>query len=333
MGEMRVSRDGAVVAALVVLAATACGTRPAPTPTPATSEGSVQALNREIALAATGTEARRPPDYRIGPDDLLEVTLFDVEGRNGEPRQVDVRVSQSGSVTLPLVGQVELGGQTAAAAETALREHFRRFIRDPQIAVFVKEYRSYRVSVVGYVEKPGVFDISGERSLLEILAMAGGLNDRAGKTVQVTRRHPEKLETLLVDLDRLAKEGDTGLNLTMMPGDVVNVPKAGVVYVQGSVKKPGAYRLRDAMTLTQAISAAGGPDEKLANANGTRLFRRGANGDRQEVGIDMGDINRGKVEDVMLVENDIVVVPMSVPRYVVDRFIGGIGMGLSIPVF
>jgi protein involved in polysaccharide export with SLBB domain len=113
----------------------------------------------------------------------------------------------------------------------------------------------------------------------------------------------------------------------------VNVPKAGVVYVQGSVKKPGAYRLRDAMTLTQAISAAGGPDEKLANTGGTRLFRRGPNGERQEVPIDMGAIDRGRIEDTMLLENDIVVVPMSLPRYVVDRFIGGVGMGLSVPIF
>jgi polysaccharide export outer membrane protein len=330
---MRSSRDGAAVAALLLLAAVACGTRRVVNQTPATTDTGVQALNREIALAATGTEARRPPDYRIGADDLLEVTLFDVEGRNGEPRQVDVRVAQSGVVTLPLVGQVEVGGQTAAGAEAALREHYRRYIRDPQIAVFVKEYRSYRVSVVGYVAKPGVFDVSGERTLLEVLALAGGLNERAGKTVQISRRHPDRIETLLVDLDRLAHEGDPTLNLTMMPGDVVNVPKAGVVYVQGSVKKPGAYRLRDAMTVTQAISAAGGPDEKLANAGGTRLFRRGPNGERQEVDIDMGAINSGKVEDTMLVENDILVVPMSLPRYVVDRFIGGIGMGLSVPVF
>jgi polysaccharide export outer membrane protein len=329
---MRVNRGRAVVAAVGLVATLGCGGPPV-SPAPAQTESGVQALNREIALAATGTEVRRPTDYRIGPDDLLEVTLFDVEGRNGEPRHIDVRVAQSGSVTLPLIGQVELGGQTGAAAETTLREQYRRFIRDPQIAVFVKEYRSYRVSVVGYVEKPGVFDISGERTLLEVLAMAGGLSERAGKTVQISRRHPDRLETLVVDLDRLAHEGDGALNLNMMSGDVVNVPKAGVVYVQGSVKKPGAYRLRDAMTLTQAISAAGGPDEKLANAGGTRLFRRGPNGERQEVPIDMGAIDRGKVEDTMLVENDIVVVPMSLPRYVVDRFIGGVGMGLSVPVF
>jgi polysaccharide export outer membrane protein len=331
---MRVCRGRAVVTALCVVAGLGCSASRVANQAPNPPENAgVGALNQQIALSATGTEARRLPDYRIGPDDLLEVTLFDVEGRNGEPRQIDVRVSQSGSVTLPLIGQVDVGDQTSSAAETTIRESYRRFIRDPQIAVFVKEYRSYRVSVVGYVEKPGVLEISGERTLLEVLAMAGGLNDRAGKTVQISRRHPDRLETLFVDLDRLAHEGESSLNLTMKPGDVVNVPKAGVVYVQGSVNKPGAYRLRDAMTVSQAISAAGGPDEKLANQGGTRLFRRGPNGERQEVAINMGAINEGKVEDTMLVENDIVVVPMSLPRYVVDRFIGGIGMGLSVPIF
>jgi len=302
------------------------------TPAPATAL-ELQALNREIALAGAGTASTRAPDYKIGPDDLLEVTLFDIEGKDGEPRRIAVRVSQSGLVTLPLVGQVSAGGLTAVQAERALRDQYRRYIHEPQITVFVKEYRSYRVSVVGYVEKPGVFDVSGERTLLEVLAMAGGLNAKAGKTVQVSRRRDDRMETLFVDLDRLSHDGDMRLNLTMMPGDVVNVPKAGVVYVEGSVKKPGAYRLRDAMTVTQAIGAAGGPDDKLAKKGGTRLFRRGTSGERQEIPIDLAAINAGKAEDPMLVENDIVVVPMSLPRYVVDRFIGGIGMGLSVPIF
>src|SRR5262245_53088139 len=128
MGERRVRRSGVGVAALLLVAATACGSRRVVNQTPAPTDAvGVQALNREIALAATGTEARRPADYQIGADDLIEVTLFDVEGRNGEPRQVSVRVSQSGSVTLPLIGQVMLGGHTAATAEVALREQYRRY--------------------------------------------------------------------------------------------------------------------------------------------------------------------------------------------------------------
>lgn len=294
--------------------------------------GEITALNQQIALAA-GQKSNAPSDYRIGADDLLEITLFDIETKDGQPRTVSARVSQGGNVTLPLVGQMDVGGKTPIEAEAVLRERYRKFIHEPQIAVFVKEYRSYRVSVVGHVEKPGVFEVTGERTLLEVLAMAGGLNEKAGKTLQISRRTPDKLETLFVDLDQLAQEGDMKLNLTMKSGDVVNVPKAGVVYVQGSVKKPGSYRLRDAMTLTQAIGAAGGPDEKLSNSGGVRLFRRGESGAREEVSVDMAAINDGKTQDVKLVENDIVVVPMSLTKYVVDRFIGGVGMGLSIPIF
>jgi polysaccharide export outer membrane protein len=300
-------------------------------PTPAAA-GEIASLNREIAVAA-GRKSTAPSDYHIGADDLLEVTLFDIEGKDGQPRTVSARVSQSGNVTLPLIGGMDIGGKTPVEAEAVLKERYRKFIHEPQIAVFVKEYRSYRVSVVGHVEKPGVFEVTGERTLLEVLAMAGGLNEKAGKTLQISRRGEDKLETLFVDLDRLAEEGDMQLNLTMRPGDVVNVPKAGVVYVQGSVKKPGSYRLRDAMTLTQAIGAAGGPDEKLSNSDGVRLFRKGQSGGREEVEVDMSAINQGKTQDIRLVENDIVVVPMSLTKYVVDRFIGGVGMGLSIPVF
>jgi polysaccharide export outer membrane protein len=329
--------QGRPIAVTLLLLAAGCGgaarlANQVPAPRDSGENPEVQALNREIALAAGG-HATNAPDYRIGPDDLLEVTLFDIESKEGEPRRVTARVSQTGTITLPLVGHVQIAGKSPVDAEGQLREQYKRFIHEPQITVFVKEYRSYRVSVVGYVEKPGVFEISGQRTLLEVLAMAGGLNRRAGKTVQVTRRRDDRLETLLIDLDRLSHDGDMQLNLTMVSGDVVNVPKAGIVYVQGSVKKPGAYRLRDAMTVSQALGAAGGPDDKLANKGGIRLFRRTTKGDRQEIPIDIEAINNGKSEDLQLVENDIVVVPMSLPRYVVDRFIGGIGMGLSVPVF
>ena len=326
---------GRVGGLLLLLMAAACATPRRIADRIATVDGEnsdVAALNRDIALAA-GQRSAGSVDYRIGADDLLEVTLFDVESRNGEPRQIVTRVSQSGLITLPLVGGVAVGSRTPVEAESLLRERYRKFIHDPQLAVFVKEYRSYRVSVVGYVGKPGVYEVSGERTLLEVLAMARGLNEKAGKTVQISRPSADRAQTMVVDLDRLSRDGDMRFNLTMMPGDVVNVPKAGVIYVEGNVKKPGAYRLRSGMTATQAIAAAGGPDDKLADKGRIRLFRREESGDRQEIPIDVGAINRGKIEDIALAENDIIVVPMSLPRYVVDRFIGGVGMGLTLPIF
>lgn len=324
------SLGGAWLAAgLVVLLATAgCMVRPRAVPEPPPADREIEQLNRDIALAA----GQATKDYTVGAEDLLEVTLFDIEEENGEPRKIETRVSQTGYITLPLVGMVKVIGLTPIELEQKLHERYRRYIRDPQITVLVKEYRSYRVSVVGFVEKPGVFEISGQKTLLEVLAMAGGLNPEAGKTIQVTRRTPQGLHTYFIDLDRLSRQGDVRLNLPMQPGDVVNVPKAGVYYVEGSVKKPGAYKLRDDMTVTQALAAAGGPDERLARVGGMTLFRRMPNGERKAIHIDIAAIRAGKARDVKVADNDVIVVPMSGLKYVVDRFIGSVGMGLSFPV-
>ena len=284
-------------------------------------------LNRRIAAAATEGEASR--EYVVGPEDLLEISLFDVEEEDGEPQRIPARVSHTGVISLPLIGQVEVSGLSPLETEDLLRERYRKFIHDPQITVFVKEYRSYRVSVVGYVQKPGLYEISGEKTLLEVLGMAGGLNEDAGTTVQLTRRTPEGLQTNYIDLDMLLSEGDMRFNALVGPGDVVTVPKAGVFYVEGSVKKPGSYPLRGALTVTQAIATAGGPEERLAKVGGTTLYRRGRNGQREAVPIDIGAIRSGRAKDPEVSESDVIVVPMSSMKYVAELLVGRIGVGIS----
>jgi len=291
----------------------------------------ISTLNQQIVSAAATSSVAT--DYNIGAEDLLEVTLFDIQAEKGEPQRVPVRVSQSGVVNLPLVGRVQAGGLTVERLEESLRERYKRFIRDPQVTVFVKEYRSYRVSVVGYVEKAGIIEISGEKTLLEVLALAGGLNKEAGKTVQLTRQTAEGGRTFVIDLDRLARGGDTRLNVPIRSGDIVNVPKAGVFYVEGSVKKPGAYPLLEEVTITQALATAGGADESLSKLSGTTLFRKLPNGDREAIPIQLAAIRAGKANDILIAENDVILVPMSGVKWLVDRFIGSIGMGLAIPAF
>lgn len=325
------TRVAPVAAALLltVLCSACWVRRPPRLPEKNAGANEIEALNRKIAAAVTA--AKR--DYTIGAEDLLEVTLFDIQGAGGEPRVVKSRVSASGLITLPLVGQVQAAGLTTSELETSLREKFRRFIHDPQITVFVEEYRSYRVSVVGYVEKPGVLEVSGDKTLLEVLAMAGGLNKDAGRTVQLTRNVGGEVRTAIIDLDRLSRKGDISLNVTMLPGDVVNVPKAGVFYVEGSVRKPGAYPLIDTVTVTQALATAGGIDPRLGKAGGTTLYRRSKGGEREIIHVDIDAIRKGRAEDILVKEDDVLVVPMSSVKFVVDRFIGSIGMGLAIPAY
>ena len=284
-------------------------------------------LNRKLVAAATVSPSSR--EYIVGPEDLLEVSLFDVEEREGEPQRIPTRVSQNGIISLPLIGQVEVSGRSALEIEDLLRERYRTFIHDPQITVFVKEYRSYRVSVVGYVEKPGLYEISGEKTLLEVLGLAGGLSDEAGTTVQLTRRTEEGLRTYYIDLDNVLREGDMRFNMPLSSGDVLSVPKAGVFYVEGSVKKPGSYPLREPITVTQAIATAGGPEERLASVGGTTLYRRGGDGGREAVPIDVDAIRSGRAEDPWVSENDVIVVPMSRAKYVAELLIGRVGIGIS----
>jgi len=214
-----------------------------------------------------------------------------------------------------------------------LRKRYKKFIHEPQITVFIKEYRSYRVSVVGYVEDPGLYEISGDKTLLAALGMAGGLNDAAGTTVRLTRRTDKGLRTYYIDLDRVLLEGDMSLNVPLLAGDVVNVPKAGIFYVEGSVKNPGSYPIRGALTVTQAIATAGGSDPRLAKESATTLFRRGRNGEREAIPIDLDGIRSGRVPDLQVAENDVILVPMSTAKFVTQMFVSRIGIGYSINGF
>jgi polysaccharide export outer membrane protein len=279
-------------------------------------------------VAAVG-ERQAIREYLVGPEDLLEISLYDIEDASGEPRRIPARVSQTGVITLPLVGQIEVAGNSAVEIEGLLRERYREFIHEPQITVFVKEYRSYRISVVGHVENPGLFEVSGEKTLLEILGMAGGLNKDAGTMVQLTRQTQKGLRTHYIDLDRLVRGGDLRFNVPLRPGDVVSVPKAGVFYVEGSVKNPGSFPLRGTMTVTQAIATAGGPNERLAKTGQTMLYRRGVNGDREAVRVDVNAIRSGRAEDPLVAENDVIMVPMSNMKYMAELLVGRIGIGFS----
>jgi polysaccharide export outer membrane protein len=268
-------------------------------------------------------------DYRIGAQDLLEVTLFDIEDHDGAPRVVATRVSNSGYVALPNIGMVHAEGLTTLEFEEQLKEKFKRYIHDPQLSVFIREYHGYEVSVVGYVEHPGVFQLQGRKTLVEALALAGGLNDDAGRSVRLMRSTDEGVMTDLIDLEKLAENGDPALNPALLPGDVINVPRAGVFYVEGMVNKPGAYPLVQDTTVSQALATAGGPDVKTARAGGTTLYRKLDSGDRVAIDVDLSGISAGKSEDFLVREDDLIVVPVSGPKFLLDSMIGLVRVGLN----
>lgn len=322
VGARRLSCATTLVA--VLLCTISCARARPPVPAVATLDEDLvsnEAFNATIAmLAANGADL----DYTIGPEDLLQVTLFDIENRDGDPQRVLVRVASDGSIALPYVGEVRAQGLTPINLEGRLRSAYSKYIRQPQIAVLVREYQSYRISVVGYVKEPKVLELRGRKTILEAIALSGGLTDDAGKSIRLTRVTDEGPSSVLIDLDTIAEGRDLSANLVLVPGDVISVPKAGMFYVEGIVAKPGAYPLLTETTVSEALATAGGPDIQLANVGGTVLYRKQDDGSREAIPVNLAGLQSGSAEDFSIKENDVIVVPISGPKLFFDRVTSGI---------
>jgi polysaccharide export outer membrane protein len=284
-------------------------------------------------------------DYRIGPQDLLEISVFEAPELNRA-----VRVSASGEISIPLVGAVQASGLTPKALEFVLQELLRRtYMKDPHVSVFMKEMQSHPVSVFGAVKKPGVFQIDGPKSLVEVLSMAEGLAEDAGDTVIVMRGaalsggpepapnssspearpsvpandsrapgDPTGSATVESSLKNLLESGDPRYNVTVYPGNVVKVARAGVVYVEGDVKKPGGFMLKtnENISVLQAVALAEGLTRTASGSHARIIRTNEATGARTEIPIDLNKILAGGLIDAMLRPNDIVFVPNSTGKSV-----------------
>ncbi|MBL8267467.1 polysaccharide export protein EpsE [Steroidobacter sp.] len=191
-------------------------------------------------------------DYRLGPGDLLRIGVFGSPELSGE-----VRVSESGNITYPLIGQVPVAGKSPAQVEAQLVSAFTDggYLKQAQVSVLVMEYRSQKVSVMGHVTKPGQYSLQSSSRVLDVLAEAGGpVNSEAADVATLMRKDGSKAA---IDLSALFG-GDPTQNHVVGGGDTVYVPKAPQFYVYGEVQKPGMYKLERGMTVSRAISAGGG---------------------------------------------------------------------------
>jgi polysaccharide export outer membrane protein len=285
-------------------------------------------INNAITAAAALPTPGSSPDYRLGPDDLLQITLFNIpEGEIGvTPRTNVVRVSQEDKITLPLLGDIAVAGMTTSGLEQLLRERYDQYLHNPQVNVFIKEYRSQPVVVMGAVRNPGVQQLTGPKTLIDLLSMAGGINDRAGSQVHVYRQGPEGRQSYVIDLFLLANNPGM-VNMPVQAGDVINVQQAGMFFVDGAVKTPGSYALNRPYTLTQALAVGGGVTRELASYSGVVIYRQRNGKEAEMIPVDLSAIWNGKASDPRIEADDVIVVPISTPKYIVRRFFGTIGLG------
>ena len=338
----------AVVA--VTLMAVSCGSVPqtsqsAPADSPRGAiPGSQRADEINKGLSAASQQSTGvSKDYRLGPDDLLQITIYNIPEQEARitPRTTTLRVSQDGMIALPLIGQMELRGKTTSELERELNQRYAKYIRNPQVGVLVQEFRQ-RVSVMGAVQKPGVFELTGPRTLVDALAQAGGVTERAGNQVHIYREDAKGgRQSIVIDLMMLANSGGRimdqnvpgSVNMLLQPGDVINVPQSGMFFVDGAVGRRGSYPLGRTYTLTQALATAGGADPELADYSGITINRRVSPEKLEIIPIDLSAIQSGAAVDPLIQPDDVVLVPMSGFKYFVKRFVGVVISAPSLPGF
>ena len=278
-------------------------------------------------------------DYRLGAGDLITVDVFGIEGfgRN-------LRISSTGTVTLPYVGVIQAAGLTTAQLEEQLSKTLDgRYIKNPQVSVFVVEYRSQSVFVLGAVQKPGQYQVTSPLRLIDAIGLAGGLNLEAADNFAIIQKkgatrgpgaeksasavpgtaNPapagEKTDSIRVNLKDLLENGNMALNVPIAGGDVVQVPERQIArfYVVGDVNRPGAFELpaEENMFISQALAEAGGP-LRTAKTNKAVLVRWDDKGQRQELPIDVAEIMKGKKPDLPLQANDVLFLPGSTAKSV-----------------
>ncbi len=247
-------------------------------------------------------------DYILGPGDLLEIKVFELPDLN-----VTVRVSADGNITLPLVGIVRASGLTAFGLERELKTRLdEKYLKNAQVSVFIKEYKSQRVSLMGAVKDPRDYELSGRTTLLQIISMAGGITNQAGKYIYVFRTSPDgasdRLEILIEDL---LYKGEQRYNIPLKAGDVVNIPidREIIVYVFGEVLKPGAIKFKSSerITILSAIATAGGFTDRASRRN-VLIKRKDNQGNETEMEINISRIISGKEEDIGLEPEDVVII-------------------------
>jgi polysaccharide biosynthesis/export protein len=278
-------------------------------------------LNQKIIERSLNFDTR---DYLIGPGDLLSIQVLETKDLNTE-----ARVNPDNDISYPLLGKVEVGGLTSQEIEDKITQLLtEKYIQDPHVVVYIKEYRSKRVAVIGSVKKPGTFEILGSGNLLYALALAEGLAEDAGRVVYVTRRgNDRKDDSVVINLDELLEKGDLSLNIPIQMGDVVYIPQAGLFYVDGAVNKPGSYRLSENTTISKAITTAGGLSN-VASDSDVRLIRN-VNGKTEITKADIDEINKGNAKDIALVDEDVVVVGSNA----IKSFFSRIRPGIFFPPF
>ncbi len=316
-------------------------------------QGSLPATESQPLRVSAGDSSGSPivvspeEDYRIAPSDVVEVYVL-----RAPELSLEYRVNAAGTIEMPFLGRVEARGKTVEELAADIADGLRDggYLVDPQVSILFSQINR-RFFIQGAVRQPGVYNIEGRPTLLELISIAGGLNGSYGGTAfiirKVTSGVARSLPLPLID-DGTTPEAHPGYelekaninallrgefteNVAINPGDIVHLPEADVFFVAGEVNAPGSFSLAEGTTLRQAISLAQGTSATASPGNAV-IFREDG-GDKVEIPIDVSAIMRGQEEDLPILPNDIVVVPNSTLKSAFLPVVNAFGSAAAWGVF
>jgi polysaccharide export outer membrane protein len=284
------------------------------------------------------------PAYVFGPGDQLSIRIPEVEELHDKPMRID----EAGDINLALLGRLHASGLTVSQLETALNEKLKKLVIQPAAVVTIMEMKSQPVAVAGMVRSPGIVQLQGSKSLLEVLSLAGGLAPEAGYRIQITRHvesGPLPIEGSHADATGKYLVGDItykglldgtnpGGNIQIVADDLITVPKAAIVYVIGDVHRPGGFALADNETVSalQALAMAEGTLVTAAPRRAS-IKRMGKDNQRVEIAVDLAKVMDSKAADINLLPNDILIIPSSAAKRASTRVLETLlqlGTGIAI---
>jgi polysaccharide export outer membrane protein len=308
-------------------------------PAAAGQGGSPQAGPAVTTTAAAASERRE--NYRVGPGDVVDIRVLGEDQMSAS----GVKVSEDGFIRAPFIDDdIHAICMTERELSALVAEKLKKYLKYPEVFVSVKEYNSTPVAIIGAVNTPSRFQMQRRVRLIELVTYAGGVKQDAGKTLTLIHltgggacedrsRTPDEISTTTEAIN-VAKlmAGDPTADRVMLPGDVVVVPVADMVFLAGEVLKPNAYPLREGMTVTQLMALAGGPSP-IAKTDKIRIVRQEPGKERVEIPVDLKAIQNNKAPDPLLMANDLVEVPDSTGKKIMRGFVSAIGGGAgSLPL-
>jgi len=242
-----------------------------------------------------GMGAAGAAEVLLGPGDVVKLSVY------GSPDlSIETRVSESGHLTFPLLGQVAVGGMSVAGAEKKIAGLLEKggYIKQAQVNMLVTTLASQQISVLGHVNRPGRYPVEGRRRVLDMLALAGGIHSEGGDMISLVRTRNGKTTRETIDLVDMVRRGELDKDVEVAGGDIIFVERAPRAYVTGEVTRPGPFRLERGMTVQQALSAGGGLSPR-GSSNGIRITRKDAGG--LPVSLDANASDAVQVDDVIVV--------------------------------